>query len=122
MRARGRCEYCLLSDQDAFFTHEVDHIISEKYGGITSLENLAWACFRCNNAKTSEISSYDELNRQLTPLYNPRTQVWDDHFEMHPDGVIVSKTPVGRVTVRILQMNKPRRIAMRRLLIEIGLI
>jgi len=42
-RARGRCEYCLLAEADAFFTHETDHIISQKHDGATSADNLAWA-------------------------------------------------------------------------------
>jgi hypothetical protein len=25
-RAGGRCEYCLLHEDDTFFTHEIDHI------------------------------------------------------------------------------------------------
>jgi HNH endonuclease len=121
-RANGRCEYCHKPEGVTTFSHQVDHIIPEKHlGSPRDLINLAWACFRCNNAKTSEISSYDELNNQLTPLYNPRTQQWDDHFEMQHDGAIVAKTPIGRVTVRILQMNKPRRVDMRRMLMEAGL-
>jgi 5-methylcytosine-specific restriction endonuclease McrA len=44
-RASGRCEYCLLSFVDAFFSHEADHIIAEKHGGVTTSENLALACF-----------------------------------------------------------------------------
>ena len=29
-QADGRCEYCRLHEDDAFFTHEVDHIYAEK--------------------------------------------------------------------------------------------
>jgi hypothetical protein len=81
---------------------------------------LAWACFQCNVAKGSDVASYDAQTDELTPLYNPRTQEWDDHFEL--DGAeIVGKTPVGRVTVRLLQMNHPERIEIRYWLIEAGL-
>jgi 5-methylcytosine-specific restriction endonuclease McrA len=39
-RAKNRCEYCRLHEDDASLRHEVDHIIAEKHGGATTLENL----------------------------------------------------------------------------------
>ncbi len=36
--------------------------------------------------------------KQLTPLINPRTQVWDDHFRYN-QGIIIPLTPEGRVAV-----------------------
>ena len=47
-RANGCCEYCLLAEEDAYFPHEADHIISVKHRGLSVLENLAWSCFDCN--------------------------------------------------------------------------
>ncbi len=44
-RAERLCEYCLIHEDDTFFGCEVDHIISEKHGGPTREENLAYACF-----------------------------------------------------------------------------
>ncbi|MBX3081073.1 MAG: HNH endonuclease, partial [Anaerolineae bacterium] len=43
-RANGRCEYCLLHSNDAFYTHEVDHIYAEKHGGETTEVNLCLSC------------------------------------------------------------------------------
>lgn len=81
------------------------------------MENLAWSCFRCNTTKAGDIASYDDETDQLTPLYNPRTQEWNQHFEM--DGpLIFGKTPVGRVTVRLLQMNTQNQIDTRQSLID----
>jgi hypothetical protein len=39
-RAQNRCEYCLLHEDDAYLPFEVDHIIAEKHGGATLIENL----------------------------------------------------------------------------------
>lgn len=44
-RAKDRCEYCLLAEVQAFFPHEPDHVISQKHGGRTVLENLVLAAF-----------------------------------------------------------------------------
>src|SRR4051794_20447345 len=34
-RADGLCEYCLIHGDDTFYGCQVDHIISEKHGGLT---------------------------------------------------------------------------------------
>jgi 5-methylcytosine-specific restriction endonuclease McrA len=80
-RSDLRCEYCLLPDGFGFYSHQVDHIIATKHRGSSELDNLAWACFECNNAKGSDIASIDEETNDIARLYNPRTQNWDDHFE-----------------------------------------
>src|SRR6476661_5995281 len=81
-RARERCEYCLLAEVQAFFPHENDNIISQKHGCSTVLENLALACFDCNRFKGSDIASVDPTSKTLTPLFNPRLQRWDEHFQL----------------------------------------
>ena len=84
------------------------------------MNNLAWSCFLCNVAKGSDIAAFDEDTGNLVPLYNPRTQIWDEHFEV--DGAqIVGKTPAGRATVRLLRMNRPEQVETRRSLIKAGL-
>jgi 5-methylcytosine-specific restriction endonuclease McrA len=118
-RANFRCEYCL-PEGFSFFPHQVDHIIAVKHRGSSESINLAWACFECNNAKGSDIPSLDEETNQLVLFFNPRTQNWIEHFEK-VDARIRGKTPTGRVTVLILQMNHPDQIKIRRELIEAGL-
>lgn len=39
-RAGHRYEYCRLSAIDSFFAFHIDHIISLKHGGTTTVENL----------------------------------------------------------------------------------
>jgi len=111
-RAGERCEYCLLAESDAIFPHEADHLIALKHGGNTTSTNLALACFDCNRFKGSDIASVDPLTRELVPLFNPRTQKWSDHFELRA-GVIVPLTAVGRVTVKLLQLNLGSRVEIR---------
>jgi 5-methylcytosine-specific restriction endonuclease McrA len=59
------CEYCLVHEDDTVFGCEVDHIISEKHGGATDAENLAYACAFCNRAKGSDIGSIVPRHRAL---------------------------------------------------------
>ncbi len=56
-RAEGLCEYCLIQDIDTYFGCEIDHIISEKHGGPTTEDNLAYACLFCNKSKGSDVGS-----------------------------------------------------------------
>jgi hypothetical protein len=67
-------------EEDAFFPYEPDHIIAVKHGGMSTLENLAWACFDCNRFKGSDIASLDTVSGDLIPLFNPRIHSWQEHF------------------------------------------
>lgn len=118
-RAGGCCEYCLLAEEDAFFPHEADHIIAAKHGGASTLENLALACFDCNRFKGSDIASRDALSGELVPLFNPRTQRWNEHFRLE-GGQILPLTSIGRVTTLLLKFNLPQRIEVRTTLARTG--
>lgn len=111
-RAGNRCEYCLLSAEVAFFPHEVDHVIAEKHGGATDIDNLALACWRCNRHKGSDLTSFDPQTRQLSPLFNPRTQAWTEHFAYEGERMI-GLTPEGRTTVNLLRLNSEERLSER---------
>lgn len=118
-RALRRCEYCRLHEDHAVKKHEVDHIIPRKHGGQESDDNLAWACFLCNRYKGSEVGAYDPETSQLVPLFNPRKQRWQDHFAVEA-GEIIALTDVGRVTILILQLNRPGRVKARNVLMQHG--
>jgi hypothetical protein len=119
-RASNCCEYCLLHQDLAASTHQVDHVIAEKHRGQTALDNLALSCTVCNRRKGSDIGSIDPQTGNLVSLSNPRTQQWVDHFRL--DGVhIVGLTEVGRATVEFLQLNAFERLRERDALIRASL-
>jgi 5-methylcytosine-specific restriction endonuclease McrA len=107
-RAGGRCEYCQKPPL-GYFRHEVDHVVALKHGGRTTMDNLALACFNCNRFKGSDLSSIDPETDAVTPLFNPRTQVWADHFRRDA-ALIEPRTAAGRVTVFLLRLNAPERV------------
>jgi len=115
-RAEERCEYCLLSESQAVLPHEPDHLIALKHGGQTTSENLALACFECNRFKGSDIASIDALTGELVALFNPRRQRWFEHFRLN-GAQIIPLTPVGRVTDKLLRLNLPSRVEVRRQLV-----
>ncbi len=116
-RAYDSCEYCLVHADYAVFVHEIDHVMAEKHGGITVAENLAYACAQCNRFKGSDIATLDPHTGQLAPLFHPRRQRWLEHFYL--DGpLIVPRTPTGRATERLLQLNQVDRILLRKELLS----
>ncbi len=121
-RAFNRCEYCRLPALDSYYGFHVDHIRSIKHGGATSIENLACSCPDCNRNKGTDLGTFLDDDTELVRFYNPRKDVWDDHFEMDESGMIDHKTNIGAATVKIFQFNHPDRIIERRLLWPIGLL
>ena len=111
-RADNCCEYCLLPQELVASTHQVDHVIAEKHGGQTVLENLALSCTVCNRRKGSDISSLDPVTGILVPLFNPRTQRWAEHFRLDGE-YIIGMTAEGRTTIAFLQLNVVERLVER---------
>ena len=112
-RAGGRCEYCLMHESLQGATFHLEHVIPRRAGGPTDLENLAWACPACNLAKSDRVEGEDLQTRSLAPLFNPRRDSWNDHFGW--SGYEMSAlTPIGRVTIAMLDLNRPRRILIRK--------
>jgi len=111
IRANGRCEYCGIAEADTYFGCEVDHIISEKHGGLTDESNLALACVTCNRAKGSDIATTAQ-DGTVVELFHPRRHKWADHF-FADSSEVAGLTEIGRATVRLLRLNAPERIAER---------
>ena len=120
-RAGKFCEYCLLPETDAHYRHQIDHIFPRKHGGETILENLALACWRCNLYKGSDIASRDTETKNLIGFFNPRVDIWTEHFRLLERGEIQPLSAEARVTIKILRINDAERIEERRELMEAGI-
>ncbi len=118
-RAFFVCEYCLIHEEDSYFSHEIDHIISLKHGGQTQVDNLAYSCITCNRNKGSDIASMLFDPERYVRFYYPRKDSWNDHFRL-VDSVIEPLTDIGRVTLHILGFNHMDRVLERQALLAIG--
>ena len=118
-RAGDRCEYCRLRQtHDAFHVFQIEHIIARQHRGGDDPENLALACHPCNSHKGPNLSGLDRDTNELTRRFHPRTEAWTGHF--HFDGpAIAGLSAIGRTTAWLLRMNSPRRLELRRILIEL---
>lgn len=118
-RANHCCEYCLIHQDDTFFSCQIDHIISIKHGGDNDDKNLAYSCIFCNRNKGSDIGSILLPDRTLIRFYNPRIDTWSDHFYL--DGATIeAKTKIGAVTIKILEFNTIERTLERLELQSVG--
>jgi HNH endonuclease len=119
-RAADRCEYCRISAQSTYVSHVPDHIIAVKHRGKTVLSNLAWACAVCNGFKGSDLASIDWNTGRIARLFHPRKDAWEDHFEL-VGSRILGRTRIGRATAMMLNFNGNQQLALRKLLIHLGI-
>ncbi|GCL37357.1 MAG: HNH endonuclease [Sphaerospermopsis kisseleviana] len=121
-RAQGCCEYCLIPEKLVLANHQIDHVIAEKHGGATVLENLALSCSLCNQAKGSDIASIDPDSGDTVRLYNPRKDIWQEHFILNSQsGMIEPLTAIGRVTVQLLRMNRVEYLPVRKIISSLNI-
>ena len=111
-RAGKRCEYCGLAEEHVYIPHHIDHIRPKQHGGDDSPLNFALACQGCNLKGRSNLAGIDPASETLVALFNPRKQVWAEHFVFR-GALIVGLTPVGRATVAVLDMNTRERVKIR---------
>ena len=97
----------------------VDHIVAQKHHGATTAENLALACYNCNMYKGPNIAGIETSTGLVIPLFHPRRDDWHTHFRWE-GARLIGVTSVGRVTIEVLQINLPQRVAHRESLIAEG--
>jgi len=99
----------------------MEHILPQSKGGTSDEENLCYSCPWCNVYKGAKTHGVDSVTNTVVPLYNPREQIWDEHFYWSEDGrSIIGKTPTGRVTIHILKMNNPDALYARQHWVDAG--
>ncbi|MCY7375859.1 MAG: HNH endonuclease [Pyrinomonadaceae bacterium] len=120
-RAKGFCEYCRSNSRFADSPFDVEHILPESKGGATMLENLALACHGCNLSKSNKIEFLDAMTDKMVSLFNPRIDVWSEHFVWTSDySEVVGITAVGRATVEALNLNRDGLVNQRKVLHKYG--
>ena len=111
-RAVGRCEYCRMHQSLQGGAFHLEHVVPLSRGGASTEDNLALACPGCNLRKADRLTAMDPDSGAEVPLFHPRKDPWSRHFAWDGERV-VGKTPSGRATVALLQLNHPRRIRIR---------
>lgn len=113
-RAQAYCEYCKTFVPDTF---EIEHIIPLIQNGTDDLDNLALSCGGCNSRKSSKTSAIDPLTGIEEPLFHPRNDIWQEHFEWTDSYTrLIGLSSIGRATIEVLQLNRSGLISLRRML------
>ncbi len=120
-RAGAVCEYCQMPQRFDDLPFEIDHVVASSHGGKTAAGNLALSCFMCNRFKGPNLAGMDPQTGRLAKLFHPRRHAWTRHFRW--DGaLLIGKTPVGRVTIRVLHINDFPRVRLRSQLVSEGVL
>lgn len=120
-RAKGCCEYCKSQDKFSSSSFSIEHIYPQSLGGSDDLKNLAWACQGCNNTKFTKIEVLDVVSNSIVPLFNPRLDDWNEHFQWNEDcSLMIGKTAKGRATVSALKVNRDSVVNLRNVLFICG--
>jgi hypothetical protein len=120
-QARHQCGYCLTLEVVSGIPLTLEHIIPKAKGGQHIEANLWLSCRLCNEAKAVLIKAVDPQTDVTVPLFNPRTQTWEEHFVWSEDGTrIIGQTPSGRATVTALSLNSEFRVRTRAIWVEAG--
>jgi hypothetical protein len=110
-----RCGYCLSSQRYVMAKLEVEHLIPRALGGSDEESNLWLSCGLCNRYKGSQTTGNDPTDGSQVALFNPRQQIWREHFRWSSEGThILGVTPIGRATVEALRLNNELAVEVRR--------
>ncbi len=119
--ARHRCGYCLTRETIVGAPMEIDHLHPRSLGGASEEGNLWLACSYCNEYKGNRVTAEDPESGRVVLLFNPRLDVWNDHFTWVESGArVIGKTDVGRATVTSLRLNRKTLVRARRYWIAAG--
>jgi hypothetical protein len=120
-RALGLCEYCKSPANISSQPFVVEHVIPKSKGGQSTPENAALSCQGCNNYKYNKTDDIDILTGKTATIFNPRKQIWSNHFAWSNDGIeIIAISSTGRVTIKALRLNRQELQNLRFLLVETG--
>ena len=116
-RAGHCCEYCFSQLRFSPDPFSVEHIIPVAKGGNDEVNNRALACQGCNNHKYTSTSAVDPVTGNVVDLYNPRRDIWREHFNWSSDFLyIVGITSIGRAAVEKLNLNRKGVVNLRQVL------
>jgi hypothetical protein len=108
VQARFRCGYCLTAEAIVGTPMEIEHLIPESLGGATEETNLWLACSLCNDHKSNRIAATDSESGEIVRLFDPRRQVWTEHFRWNEHGEeIVGLTATGPGHGRSIAAQSP---------------
>ena len=113
-RFQNRCGYCGVDEVHAGGELTVDHFQPLAAGGGDVLDNLVYACFRCNTYKGD---FWPERPNAEARLLHPLRDNLPLHIQEDLEtGLLIPRTPTGAFHVEALRLNRPQLVKRRLLL------
>lgn len=113
-RALFRCEYSQSRADCACESFEVEHIYPLSLNGTNDPGNLAFSCRGCNSRKSDRVEAIDPFTKQMTLLFHPRNDLWEEHFAWDDSYLLaIGLSSIGRATVEALQLNRQGLVNLR---------
>lgn len=107
------CGYCQVTEIEVGSELTIDHYKPRAADGTDDLDNLVYACQRCNLNKRDFWPTTADLalgHRVLHPLIDNFSQ----HFSIDPqNGYVTPLTETGHFHVTLLQLNRPQLVKRR---------
>jgi hypothetical protein len=109
-RGKYRCEYCHYPEILSSSPLSIEHTWPQSLGGSDAFENLALACRRCNEKRYNFTTGIDPVTKKEEPIFNPRQNLWAEHFSWSSDGIyLIGTTAIGRATCNRLDLNDEKQ-------------
>lgn len=107
------CGYCGVSEVSTGGLLTVDHYCPLSAGGDDSLDNLVYACVRCNQYKYTFWPSDGDKALGLRILH-PLQDILVHHYRHNPQtGQLEPLTETGRFHITLLRLNRPQLVRYR---------
>ena len=107
------CGYCGISETDAGGDLTVDHFHPISAGGGDEIDNLVYACVRCNQYKGILLPEAIDPVQERRLLHPLRDTTIAHMREEEVSGRLIALTPTGAFHITSLRLNRPALIANR---------
>ena len=104
------CGYCGVSETSAGGILTIDHFRPLAAGGDDDLDNLVYACTRCNQYKHMYWPTPDDLAHGFRVLH-PLRDVRAEHLHLNSQNARLEPlTPTGQFHIALLRLNRPELV------------
>lgn len=107
---RYNCGYCAITETDTGGEMTVDHYMPRAVGGGDELDNLVYACWKCNQYKHGFWPNDDDIVRQRRILHPLLDDLAVHLYTNGQTGQIEALTETGHFHIVTLRLNRPQLV------------
>ncbi len=107
------CGYCAVTETAVGAELTIDHYQPRAAGGTDEIENLVYACMKCNQYKGDFWHNVDDLAQGRRVLHPLRDDLASHLSEDQQTGYLQGLTRTGQFHIALLRLNRPQLIEYR---------